>query len=96
MIPWIGGRPLYSSFIIGKRSILERIVFLRYLEHIYTNNQPETKEVLNELTRFEKNGPAEIATNVRIQKPQSRNPSVKMGLGITFTDGFRDWEFWLS
>ena len=54
MIHWIGGRPLYSSFIIGKRSILERIVFLRYLEHIYTNNQPETKEVLNELTRFEK------------------------------------------
>ena len=42
-------------FIIGKRSMRRKKVFLfRYLEHIYTNNQLETKEVLNELTRFGK------------------------------------------
>ena len=37
-----------------------------------------------------------MVTNVRIQKPQSRNLSAKMGLEKTFADGFRDWEFWLS
>ena len=87
-----------SSFIftIGKRCMGKVIVFSRYLEHIYTNNQPETKEVLNELTRFEKeNGPAEMATNLMIQKPQSWNLSAKMGSGKSFAVGLRDWEFWI-
>ena len=29
-------------------------MYFRYLEHIYTNNQPETKVILKELTRFVK------------------------------------------
>ena len=41
-------------FIIRKRSMRKKVFLFRYLEHIYTNNQPETKEVLNELTRFGK------------------------------------------
>ena len=29
-------------------------MYFRYPEHIYTNNQPETKVILKELTRFVK------------------------------------------
>ena len=30
----------------------DEYICFRYLEHIYTNNQPETRVILKELTRF--------------------------------------------